>query len=592
MTTMKPLPYALVIGLALPALAQQQPPPQQQPQQPYPYYPPQYPPPQQQPYPPPQQQPYPPQQYPQQPYPPQQGYAPQPQQGYPQRPQYAPQPQYPQQPYPSQPQTYQPYAPQQGYPNYQQQPYAQPAPPKPRLNLQSANVEAVQLTWACADALDHRKLDVARAKCGDALGRDESLAFAHFLLAQAEPPDLSRHEIQRAAELAKRGGGNEKLFIDAYGAMKAQKLADAKKAYDQLAAALPGEPRAFTSRGKFRLWVLGDAEGALADFRAAVELEPKMGATHGYLAMALVSRGYFDDAVAEAKRYKELAPGEANADVTLARLAFVRGDIIGALAASKAAVATDDKFAPAHAALGDALLFSGKPTEARKEYGALIANEDPQIHHEGAMREARSWVFDARGGDAERALSTEADLAGKTKRPGDQADAFVELARIQLDRGAVSDAGQSLRQASEALASPEAASLVDDEDRRRIQAELLGVRAMVLGAVGERALAEARADELQTLLKAALDPRAAEKASSLKGWIAARNHDDKTALAQLETSYRPTLRMALALAAARAGDTAKAKQIMEQLSRRMENDLEGALTRPRAIAWLKQQPKT
>jgi hypothetical protein len=176
MTTMKPLPYALVIGLALPAITHaQQPqpqPPQNDPsQQRYPYYPPQYPPPQQQPYPPqqqpypPQQQPYPPRppaQYPQQPYPPQQGYAPQPQ--YPQQPQYAPQPQYPQQP-----QQYQPYSPQATYPNYPQQgnPYAPPPPPKPRLNLQSANVEAVQLTWACADALDHRKLDVARAKCGD-----------------------------------------------------------------------------------------------------------------------------------------------------------------------------------------------------------------------------------------------------------------------------------------------------------------------------------------------------------------------------------------------------------------------------------------
>ena len=63
------------------------------------------------------------------------------------------------------------------------------------------------------------------------------------------------------------------------------------------------------------------------------------------------------------------------------------------------------------------------------------------------MREARSWLFDGRFGDGERALSAEADLSAKTKRPGDQADALVELARVQLDRGALSEAGQSLRQA-------------------------------------------------------------------------------------------------------------------------------------------------
>ncbi|HZS36480.1 MAG TPA: tetratricopeptide repeat protein [Polyangia bacterium] len=598
--------YAIVIGLALPsvALAQPQNDPQQQPPPPprqqRPYYPqqPQQPYPPQQGYPPPQNYPQQPQQQPY-PQPPQQGYPP-PQQPYPQQPYGQNPPPYGQPPYGQNPQPYG--QPQQPYPYYPQQPYPQggypqqgypygypPPPPKPRLVLPSMNPEAVALTWACADAIDNRHLDQARARCGDALGRDESIAFAHFLLAQAEPPDLARVELSRASELAKRGAPAEKLFVDAFRAMKEQKLADARKLYDQLVTAVPGEPRAFTARGRFRLALLGDVEGALADFRAAIELDPKLGAAQGYLAAALASRGQLDDAIAAAKKYRDLQPTEANADVTLTRLALLKGDVLVALAAARQGVTADEKFAPAHAALGDALLFAGKGAEARKEYGVLVGNEDPAIHHEGAMREARSWVFDARGGDAERALAVEADLAAKTHRPGDQVDALVELGRIQLDRGAVSDAGQSLRQASEVLATPEAQAAFDDEERRHLQAEMLNVRAMVLGAVGERGLAEARADELGGLLKAALDPRATEKATALKGWIAARNHDDKTALAQLQTAYRPTLRMALALAAQRAGDVARARQIMEELSRRMENDLEGALTRPRALAWLKQQ---
>jgi hypothetical protein len=116
------------------------------------------------------------------------------------------------------------------------------------------------------------------------------------------------------------------------------------------------------------------------------------------------------------------------------------------------------------------------------------------------------------------------------------------------------------------------------------------VRAMVLGAIGERQLANARAEEMGVALKLAGDAHAGQKATALKGWIAARNGDDQAASAELPTATRPTLRMALALATARAGDEARARTMMEELSRRLVNDMEGALTKPRAAAWLRSQP--
>jgi hypothetical protein len=48
------------------------------------------------------------------------------------------------------------------------------------------------------------------------------------------------------------------------------------------------------------------------------------------------------------------------------------------------------------------------------------------------------------------------------------------------------------------------------------------------------------------------------------------------------------LRLAYALALVRSKDEAKARSVIDELARRMVNDMEGALTRPRAAAWLKQ----
>src|SRR5262249_32682096 len=276
----------------------------------------------------------------------------------------------------------------------------------------------------------------------------------------------------RAADLSKTASRGEQLFIEGYRAMVQARTADAKKAYDELCKTLPGDARALVARGQFRQNALGDLEGAVADFTKAVEIDAKYPAVYNFVAFAEIDRGRLDEAQAALKKYVDLAPNEPNAYDSLAVLALRRGATDEAIAQAKKALSIDANFVATHAVLGDALLFSGKGKEARRAYAALIATDDPAIHHDGAMREARSWLFDGRFGDGERALAAEAELSAKTKRPGDQADALVELSRVQLDRGALSEAGQSLRQARQALEG-EAAALMGETERRRLSARAL-----------------------------------------------------------------------------------------------------------------------
>ena len=181
--------------------------------------------------------------------------------------------------------------PQQQYPYYPPpravSPAPSPAPAAPaRLTLATRSMEVAQLVTGCANALDNYHLDVARKKCGEALAKEDTLAFTHYLLAQADAPDVANKELARATELAKSASRGEQLFIEAYRAMFQARTADAKKAYDELVKTLPGDARALVARGQFKQTALADLDGAVADYTRAIELDAKYPAAYNFLAWA------------------------------------------------------------------------------------------------------------------------------------------------------------------------------------------------------------------------------------------------------------------------------------------------------------------
>src|SRR3954469_23908053 len=159
----------------------------------------------------------------------------------------------------------------------------------------------------CANAVDNYHLDVARKKCGEALTKEDTLAFTHYLLAQAESPDVANRELARAAELSKSASKGEQLFIEGYRALVQARTADANRAYDELVKTLPGDARAVVARGLFRQEALNDADSAAADFAKATELDPKYPAAYNFLAWAEIERGRNEDAAAALKKYVDLA---------------------------------------------------------------------------------------------------------------------------------------------------------------------------------------------------------------------------------------------------------------------------------------------
>ena len=573
--------------------------------------------------------------------------------------------------------------PQPGYPQYPpgypQAPYGQPAQPPMQQPAQppaaaqptqpgavpTATAEPAKLTWsaaneeakaalaACFDAADNYRAEQARARCTEALNKDAQLALAHVLLAQVAPTaGAAKKRIFDANEaLARRPlPEGERLLAEALLAGLEDRHPAAQASLDALVALLPGEKRAFHYRGLWRYRV-GRLDAAQADFEKATQIDGKFGPAWNALGHLNVRRDKLDDAQKAFEKYVEVAPKEANAYDSLASLHLRRGNLNAAVETARKAVELDAKFLKANARLGDALLFQGNAAGARRAYAALMTSPDPAEHHDGAMRSARSHLFEAQGApnarliqNAEKELSTEADVARKLDRKADLVHALTELCRMQIERGALTDAGHTATMIRDILddkpiktetktdakpvnpaekkadaaadgaadkgAVDKSAPTLTMDERLRYGGELLVLRALLLSAVGETALAEERADELEKLWR---PPVGLTRARELRGDLAARSGDregvvklldpltttpsggDAAAAAKTMAAMRPLPRLALgyALGGGKPGepmDGARARALMEDLAKRNVNDLEGALSRGRARGWLKQNP--
>ena len=197
---------------------------------------------------------------------------------------------------------------------------------------------------ACVEAIDNSHLDVARARCSEAVTQDQSLGVAHLWLSQvAATPQQAVGELRLAGDRVASASPGERLLIEAWRMWREARIADATASYDELVRLLPGEKRAFLARGQFRQ-AGGDLDGAIADYKQALALDGKYAVAHNFLGFAEADAGRLDDAIADVKRYGEMAPAEANAHDSLAQgaagrpaLAAVGGPQYKAVAPQRAA---------------------------------------------------------------------------------------------------------------------------------------------------------------------------------------------------------------------------------------------------------------
>jgi tetratricopeptide (TPR) repeat protein len=123
-----------------------------------------------------------------------------------------------------------------------------------------------------------------------------------------------------------------------------------------------------------------EVQGAIASFRKAISLHPRLAIAHSNLGVALDGQKDLDGAIASYQKAIALDPKPATPHYNLGLALERKGDVEGAIACYRKAITADPKFAPAHTNLGNALYGKGKVEQAIECYHKAIA-ADPKYAH-------------------------------------------------------------------------------------------------------------------------------------------------------------------------------------------------------------------
>ena len=183
----------------------------------------------------------------------------------------------------------------------------------------------------------------------------------------------------------------------------------------------------------------GDADGAIAHYRQAVELRPSYAEAHYNLGRLLVQKDRIDEAIAHYEKALEINPADAETHNNLGAMLFANRRVDDAMAHYRKALAIRPDYADASCNLASALLSNGDLDGAIAHYSACLALSPNQFEAQYNLANALLRV-----GRTDEAI---AHFQKVLKLRPDNADARANLGNAFLAKGHVRDAIAQYREA-------------------------------------------------------------------------------------------------------------------------------------------------
>jgi len=254
--------------------------------------------------------------------------------------------------------------------------------------LTTRSTEAYAAYLSGMEQLNRFEEPEARKSFEKAVALDPEFALAYVRLAQTLERDGDTAKIQaayaKAKELSARAPEKERLLIEARYAWRVER--DNRKAIEllrTLVAKYPSEKEFHFELGG-RLYA--DPDAAIAEYQAALALDPEYGNALNSMAFALVRKSDFAGAQTALERYVAVAPNEFNPLDSLGLLLFLRGRFDEAIDKYKKAMALNNQ-------LGEEGPI-GYMTAMKEDYDGALAWIDrymTNVYSDAARAEGPVW---------------------------------------------------------------------------------------------------------------------------------------------------------------------------------------------------------
>jgi tetratricopeptide (TPR) repeat protein len=226
------------------------------------------------------------------------------------------------------------------------------------------------------DAVRDAVLAADKDRVAELAGHSDALAqpggFVAVLGENRAVPAGRRRQLLRAALIRQPGDLSLLMTLGLTYPSKQREGAEERLRWFQAAvAAHPSAPAPLVDLG-VALADRGDLDGAIACFKEAIHLDPKLAPAHNNLGTALWDKEDLDGALASFKAAVRLNPKYALAHYNLGNVLRAREDLDGAFAAYEESVRLGPNFAPARYNLGNALRERGDMDGAVAEYEAAL----------------------------------------------------------------------------------------------------------------------------------------------------------------------------------------------------------------------------
>jgi serine/threonine-protein kinase len=217
-------------------------------------------------------------------------------------------------------------------------------------------------------------------------------------------------------------------------------LADAEDAAERALELDPGQAEAHGVLGEIAAarWDFAGAEGS---YRRALALDPSIASVHERYSALLTVENRHEDAIAEARVARDLAPGCPSAGTALAAASYHGGQLDEALQQALAVLRLTPRFAAAYDVIGWAYQAKGRHVEAVAAFREAVRVSGRSPPYLAALARAHALA-----GAPERARRLLAELKQSAR---DRATSPLDLAEVLA---AVGEPKQALEQVERAVA--------------------------------------------------------------------------------------------------------------------------------------------